>query len=105
MSFDEIFKGWNWEPIRNCPGRFALRGAKAELRPEEIIGHKIETIEFQVVGAKDAVIVARLEGGGLISYRREDGSFLHTLNTPEGFCRKLEQLGINLRDDSIDLCE
>lgn len=102
MSFDEIFRRWNWTPIRGCPGRFALSGARAELRPEEIIGHEIETIEFRVAAAKDAVIVARLDGGGLISYKREGGSFVHTLNTPEGFGRKLNQLGISLRDGSID---
>ena len=33
----------------------------------------------------------------MISYKRDDGSFLHTLNTEEGFERKLKQLGIDLR--------
>ena len=27
-------------------------------------------------------------------YRRDDGRYLHTLNTPDGFERKLRQLGI-----------
>ncbi len=47
--------------------------------------------------ATDPVIVVQLEGGGLISYARPDGSFVHTLNTSEGFTRKLVQLGITLR--------
>ena len=41
-------------------------------------------------------VVATLEEGGLISYRKSDGRFLHTLNTTAGFRRKLEQLGIEV---------
>ena len=44
--------------------------------------------------AKDTVIVTSFEDGGLISYRKPDGTYLHTLNTREGFERKLRQLGI-----------
>jgi len=46
--------------------------------------------------ARDTVLVAPLDRGGVISYQRADGSFVHTLNTPEGFARKLAQLGIIL---------
>ncbi len=44
--------------------------------------------------AQDPVIVTPFEDGGLISYRKAHGLFLHTLNTREGFERKLRQLGI-----------
>jgi hypothetical protein len=44
------------------------------------------------------VLVAVLDAGGIISYEREDGSILHTLNTTSGFHRKLRQLGINLAE-------
>ena len=47
-------------------------------------------------GARDAVIVGRFEGGGIISCRKEDNTYLHTLNTEEGLERKLAQLGISL---------
>jgi hypothetical protein len=40
------------------------------------------------------VIVTPFDDGGLISYRRPDGMFLHTLNTREGLERKLRQLGV-----------
>ena len=46
--------------------------------------------------AKDTVIIACLEDGGVISYSRLDGSWLHTLNTEEGFERKLRQLVFRL---------
>ena len=42
----------------------------------------------------DSVVVVALPDGGLISYEKVDGDFVHTLNTPEGLRRKLLQLGI-----------
>lgn len=95
MTFDELMNAWNWKPIRNCPGRYVLHNARENLRPQEILGDEIEAKEYHVAEARDVVLVIELEEGGLISYRREDGSFLHTLNTLEGFKRKLAQLGIN----------
>ena len=43
-----------------------------------------------------AVVVALVGGGGLITYEKPDGRQVHTLNTPAGFARKLEQLGLEL---------
>jgi len=48
-----------------------------------------------VRAARDPVLVVAFRGGGL-SYLREDGTLMHTLNTSEGFYRKLRQLGIEL---------
>ena len=96
MTFDELMKAWDWKPIRNCPGRYVLRGANADWSPENLLGREVEISEFHTEAARDTVLVAPLEGGGIISYKRDDGSFLHTLNTPEGFRRKLFQLRINL---------
>ena len=89
-------KAWDWKPIRNCPGRYILRGAKAYDAPDNFLGREVAIREFRTDAARDTVLVAAIEDGGVISYRRDDGSYLHTLNTPEGFRRKLLQLGINL---------
>ena|SRR5688500_18035909 len=94
MNFRELKSRWNWSPIRNCPGRFVWRGNDKYISPEEIIGAEIELSEFQTEKAKDTVIAGRITGGGLISYRKKDGTYLHTLNTIDGFERKLTQLGI-----------
>jgi hypothetical protein len=48
--------------------------------------------------AKDPVLVVPLENGGLISYQQRDGRLIHTLNTSEGFSRKLQQLEISLQE-------
>lgn len=93
-SFDQLLGERNWTPIRNCPGRYVLRGADSCLSPADVLGEQIILSEHKSSAARDAVLVVRLNDGGLISYRRADGSFLHTLNTGEGFERKLRQLGI-----------
>jgi hypothetical protein len=67
------------------------------LAPAALVGAQAEVARFEVAGARHPVLVAALrDGGGLISYARGDGSYLHTLNTAEGFARKLAQLGIAL---------
>lgn len=98
-SFDELYRAGDWEPIRNCPGRYALRGVDRKLGVEAIAGPGVRTSEHKSSAAKDTVLVARLNGGGMISYRRADGSFLHTLNDEQGFERKLKQLGIEAKHD------
>ena len=96
MSLNDLMSAWRWQPIRNCPGRFVLRSSSAELSPEDLLGSDVEVTTFQVAAARDPVLVADLGDGGLISYKRADGTYLHTLNTAEGFKRKLESLGIEL---------
>ncbi len=96
VTFDELLLRWKWEPIRNCPGRFKLVGVNPDLPPEVLLAPGARLLELHSKAAPDTVIVARVEGGGLISYRRPDGTHLHTLNNAEGFSRKLRQLGIVL---------
>ena len=100
MDFEELMRGRRWVPIRGCPGRFILGGGPVRLRPEELAGPGCEPKEFRVAGTRDAVVVVRFDGGGLISYRKSGGEYLHTLNTEEGFGRKLEQLGLSSPADT-----
>ena len=96
MDFQTLFTGRRWAPIRNCPGRFGLAEGAVYDSPASL-APGVELNEFRVPLAKDPVVVAAFAaGGGLISYRRSDGTFVHTLNTPQGFARKLSQLGIRL---------
>lgn len=95
MSFDELMSRWRWRPIPNCAGRFVLSSGRSSLAPSEIVSASIGAVTEHVIPATpDPVIVAEFEDGGLISYRKPDGSFVHTLNTIEGLDRKLRQLGI-----------
>ncbi len=92
----ELMARWKWRAIRNCPGRYVLSGVPADLPLKALIGPNAEKLEFRVEAAFDKVVVVRLVDGGLITYERADGTCVHTLNDPQGFSRKLQQLGIML---------
>ena len=101
MTFDELKNRWGWKPMRGCPGRYILPGTEFNGSPYDLLGAQTKLNEFQVDAAEDPVVVARLaQGGGLISYRRADRKYVHTLNTEEGFRRKLDQLGIRFEPTS-----
>jgi len=101
-TFDDLAANLELRPIRNCPGRFVICTTAAELSPRGLLGPEVEIHTFNVAAARDTILVARLSEGGLISYKRADGTHLHTLNSVEGFERKLLELGIKL-DASIKL--
>jgi len=93
-TFSALFDRWAWRPIPNCPGRYALSAGPVAAPPEDIAPGASDSSEHLSVAARDPVIVTPFDDGGLISYRKADGTFLHTLNTREGLERKLRQLGI-----------
>jgi hypothetical protein len=82
-------------PIRGCPGRFHLRGADRS-SPGHLTGGLAVVERHRSPQAADPVLIVRLRDGGLISYEKPDGTFVHTLGDPDGFARKLAQLGIPL---------
>lgn len=94
MTFNELLSAREWKMIPGCPGRYVLVEPEPFLTPENLAQTSRPAEEYRVKAARDAVLVLRLEGGGLISYRRPDGSFWHTLNDNPGLQRKLAQLGI-----------
>ena len=94
---------WEWKEIRNCPGRFVTKKNRTAVmtHPSDIletIGCNQELGIFEVVGKDKIGIVHFTNGGGLITYMKEekDGStrFIHTLNTESGFRRKIDALGL-----------
>jgi predicted methyltransferase len=58
-------------------------------------------IIYRAQTARDPVLVVECKGGALISYLREDGTLVHTLNTSEGFHRKLRKLGVEIEVGTI----
>jgi hypothetical protein len=81
-----------WKPIRGCPGRLVLDGL-SERTVEELAGLTSPALARTSNVARDPIVVAQLPDGGLISYVKPDGRYLHTLATPEAFERKRRQLG------------
>jgi hypothetical protein len=93
LTFSTLFDRWAWRPIPHCPGRYVLDAGPVATPPEDIVPGTTGSVHVCAT-AKDPVIVTPLDDGGLISYRKPDGRFLHTLNTRDGFERKVRQLGI-----------
>ena len=94
MTFREISQRWAWRPIPHCPGRYVFAAGACLLTPEDVLAGRTGVTEHVVSAARDPVAVAPFDDGGLISYRKSNGTYLHTLNSPEGFDRKLRQLGL-----------
>jgi hypothetical protein len=92
-TFARLWASWHWRPIHNCRGRYCLVAPNARLPVSALISDRPATI-YRLPTARDPVLVVEFEGSGLISYLRADGTLMHTLNTSEGFRRKLRQLGI-----------
>ena len=93
VTFSALFERWAWRPIPNCPGRYVLAEGPIATPPEEMAPGATGS-QHASISARDPVIVTPFDDGGLISYRKAEGRFLHTLNTREGFERKLRQLDI-----------
>lgn len=93
-SFEALFAAYPWVPIRGCPGRYLLRGGPSPITPNDMVGQGPELRVCRSPMAVDPVVVALAEWGGLISYKKADGRYIHTLNTVEGFARKCRELGI-----------
>ena len=98
MTFDTVKRLGKWTPIRDCPGRFVLRGVLPAFSIVDLLGDIAGVQRLQSPRAIDTVWVVYLEDGGVISYRRLAGTWRHTLNTEEGFRRRLEQLEISLHE-------
>lgn len=96
MTFKDLFQKWPWRQIKNCPGRYVLPFGKDNPSMAELVGNEADVFEFQVDTARDIVVISKIKDGGIISYKKPDGSLLHTLNSPTGFNRKLKQLGIRI---------
>lgn len=93
VTFEALLAAHPWRPIRGCPGRWSLASTTP---PRALLGLDASAprVAHHVAAAPDPVVVAAFVGGGLISFDRGDGWFVHTLNTPEGFARKLDRLGL-----------
>ena len=94
VTFAALVDRFAWRPIPNCPGRYVLTGGPIAMPPEEIVPDSSARSEHVIPATRDPVIVTSFDDGGLISYRKGTGMFLHTLNTRQGFERKLRQLGL-----------
>ncbi|MBT3274146.1 MAG: hypothetical protein HN368_13395 [Spirochaetales bacterium] len=73
-----------------------MKGGLVAQSPSDIAGPGAEIHVFNIATASDTVHVVEFADGGIISYQKDTGLFVHTLNNSTGFQRKLENLGICL---------
>ena len=93
-TFENLYKQYQWTPIKNCPGRFVMtRGQSHSM--EDLVGKNIPIIPFESEQARDAILLCKIPGGGLISYVKPDGRVVHTLGDEDGYTRKTRQLGLS----------
>ena len=101
-SFESLGNEFDWEEIPNCPGRYRFKEGRVRTHPRELAGPATRAIDGSSERCRDPFIVVPLsDGGGLLSYRDADGSYLHTLNSAAGLKRKLQDLGVLLEGDSL----
>lgn len=91
---------WNWTEIKNCPGRYVTKkNVEAQQTPlQNLIVDRLNVtgrIMSITTDHTDHVETIHFEGGGgVITYCKCNGTFVHTLNTESGYDRKMRALGL-----------
>ena len=90
-----------WKEIRNCPGRYTTRRRDlARWPPERLLAAALGAAPQTDLwrhssSTSDAIHAVRFAGGGgLLTYARADGTFVHTFNTESGLLRKIAALRV-----------
>eukprot|EP00980_Cylindrotheca_fusiformis_P030862 scaffold25535_cov117-Cylindrotheca_fusiformis.AAC.5 len=126
----QVYQAYRWKMIPNCTGRYTCQdhskvsslSAIEMLRKAGIESKGIGSIEngntaaddlkeycFWLPGRADKVCVIPLDAEnrtGIITFVKEDrNAFVHTLNTPSGFRRKLDCIGIIVTETDVYLSD
>jgi hypothetical protein len=92
MRFDTLLAMLAWSAIPNGPGRYVLKTDRTRIPPEKLVGDGAVVRILRSPHAADPIELVMLEDGAVLSYRKPDGHYVHTLNTSDGLARKLVQL-------------
>lgn len=103
MRLETLRASLEWAEIPNCPGRYVLRTDHAAIPPGRLVGGSATTRFCHSPHAADPIELVMLEDGALLSYRKPDGRYVHTLNTARGLARKLAQLELTVQQPRASL--
>ena len=92
MNFAALLEKYDWKPIYGCPGRYILKSHNT-VTPAQLAECAVPVAPVRSASVPDPVIIIKIEGGGIISYCKKRGQYLHTLADEDGFFRKLSMLG------------
>jgi hypothetical protein len=100
-SLQKLWEVWSWSEIKNCPGRYVTKHNihATTISPDDLLQSlNIHCLlnEYHVDNKDTIVIGAFQDGGGLLTYVKNDGRYVHTLNTRSGLLRKITSLGLDL---------
>jgi hypothetical protein len=123
-NLSRLYHALRWKPIPDCTGRYTCRDHSiASLSPLSLLeeaGVKtpnsimaFQEYEFHIPDRPDALLVVPLDEAnstGLITYAKVSDNaattkFVHTLNAPSGFRRKLEAVGVQVTEDGMELSD
>jgi hypothetical protein len=100
-TLQKLWELWVWSEIKNCPGRYVTKKniVSQGMTPEQVLDclHLSGSPQtFDVENNRDKIsVVWFFDGGGLITYLKGEGQYVHTFNTESGFQRKTKALGIS----------
>jgi hypothetical protein len=106
LCFTKLFELYSWKEIKNCPGRYLLTKEDNQclrlISPNEILNNKVSIQIFSSEICRDRIHIGKLLDGGLLSYEKSDGTFVHTLNNISGLNRKMNHLNIHFHDEILN---
>lgn len=92
-ALERLWQKYTWRAIPRCDGRYTCRATNA-LSPSALLGTTRLVCLRERSNQYDGVVAGRfVGGGGLLSYQKKH-SWVHTLNTDSGLCRKLIAIGL-----------
>lgn len=112
----ELYQTYKWKPIPKCTGRYTCRDHEQVSLLSPVAVLKEGRIQgampwkeycFRLPGRSDEVVVLPMDlrfTVGMISYVKATDvptRYVHTLNTPSGFQRKLQAIGLRVNDGLI----
>lgn len=101
-ALQHVWLQHDWKPLKNCDGRFVQRGKElssttlSTLCTQWKVSSATPVLRFDIAGQDSMECLRCVGGGGLLTYCKSDDTFVHTLNTESGLCRKLLALGIGV---------
>ncbi|UJR32425.1 hypothetical protein I4U23_019887 [Adineta vaga] len=105
FSFDKLFKLYSWKEIKNCPGRYLLNKEDNQrlhtVLPNEFLNNQTSIHIFTSEMCPDRIHIGKFINGGLLSYEKSDGTYVHTLNNSSGLTRKMNHLNIQFNNDIL----
>ncbi|CAF0927136.1 unnamed protein product [Adineta steineri] len=106
LCFMKLFTLYSWKEIKNCPGRYLLTKQDNEhlrlISPSEILNNKISIQIFDSEICRDRIHIGKFIDGGLLSYEKSDGTFVHTLNNISGLTRKMNHLNVHFDNQILN---